>query len=250
MIVPIKQQNNPNVPAGQPNSQWFAVPVMVLNTPQGTKSIPNPSGQQVATFATLEEAVKAIEQAGFDAEFEGRLLRSGHEAYPQRQNPAKATPFQAAVLVEDTLKKAVPLLHKRLGDKEPQVLSAALQAIGQLQPPALLKELLPFLGHDVLEVRQAAVATLARYGPSVLEVVSPLYAKAATEGRGNDKAYRVRLDVMNLYLALLHEREATVLAPVLSQVLHAMEDEQWLVRSAASQVLGAVAKAHQAAATA
>ena len=93
---------------------------MVLQTPNGNKSIPNPHGQEVEAFPTLEAAIAAIEQAGFDAEFEGRHVRlnteTGFNTQKQTQSPTKAlTPkLQAEQLVQEGLKSAIPLLINRL----------------------------------------------------------------------------------------------------------------------------------------
>jgi HEAT repeat protein len=219
---------------------------MVLQTPNGNRSIPNPHGQEVEAFPTLEAAITAIEQAGFDAEFEGRHVRLNAEAGftpTQSKTPIKAlTPkLQAEQLVQEGLKSAIPLLIARLKDIEAFTLVPSVKALGVLQAKEAIPAMLNLLGHDSPDVREAVSVALSQFGGGIVADLMRTYAKLLAEGKG-ENAYRKRLDILNTYHELVKRNNSSVLAGVMSQLLQALSDDQWLLRSAAAHVMATVAQ--------
>lgn len=247
MFIPIKQQLSPTKTADGKQLSLFVIPVMVLQTPQGTRSIPNPHGQEVEAFVSLEAAITAIEQAGFDAEFEGRHVRLQDASNTQNSLAAKpatkplSPKRQAEQLVNDGLKSAIPLLIVRLKDTEAFTLVPSIRALGILKPKEAIPPLLNLLGHDNPDVREAVSIALSQFGSSIVGDLMSTYAKLLAEGKG-DTAYRKRLDILNTYHELVKRNTSTILAGVMSQLLQALQDDQWLVRSAAAQVCATVAQ--------
>ncbi len=248
MFVPIKQQLSTKQTAPSKQNNLFVIPVMVLQTPQGTRSIPNPHGQEVEAFLTLEEAISAIEQAGFDAEFEGRHVRLNTQEglNVQKQSPSSPvkslTPkLQAEQLVQEGLKSAIPLLINRLKDAEAFTLVPSVKALGVLQAKEAVPAILTLLGHDSPDVREAVSVALSQFGSDIVVDLMKTYAKLLSESKG-EFAYRKRLDILNTYHELVKRNNSTVLAGVMSQLLQALNDEQWLLRSAAAHVLATVAQ--------
>jgi hypothetical protein len=245
MFIPIKQQLAPTQTPEGKSISLFVIPVMVLQTPQGNKSIPNPHGQEVAAFPTLEAAISAIEKAGFDAEFEGRHVRLNAEIglNAQKQTPVKALSpkLQAEQLVQEGLKSAIPLLIARLKDTEAFTLVPSVKALGVLQAKEAIPAILNLLGHDSPDVREAVSVALSQFGSGIVADLMKTYAKLLSESKG-EFAYRKRLDILNTYHELVKRNNSSVLAGVMSQLLQALTDEQWLLRSAAAQVLVTVAQ--------
>jgi len=244
VFIPIKQQLSPNKTADGKQLSLFVIPVMVLQTPQGTRSIPNPHGQEVEAFVSLEAAITAIEQAGFDAEFEGRHVRLQDSLNPATSKPTPkplSPQRQAEQLVNDGLKSAIPLLIARLKDAEAFTLIPSVRALGILKPKEAIPALLNLLGHDNPDVREAVSVALSQFGSSIVGDLMSTYAKLFSEGKG-DTAYRKRLDILNTYHELVKRNASTVLAGVMSQVLQALQDDQWLIRSAAAQVCATLAQ--------
>jgi hypothetical protein len=247
VFIPIKQQLSSTKTADGKSISLFVIPVMVLQTPNGNKSIPNPHGQEVEAFPTLEAAIAAIEQAGFDAEFEGRHVRlnteTGFNTQKQTQSPTKAlTPkLQAEQLVQEGLKSAIPLLINRLKDAEAFTLVPSVKALGVLQAKEAVPAILGLLGHDSPDVREAVSVALSQFGSGVVADLMKTYAKLLSESKG-EFAYRKRLDILNTYHELVKRNNSSVLAGVMSQILQALGDEQWLLRSAAAQVLVTLAQ--------
>jgi HEAT repeat protein len=246
VFIPIKQQLAPTKTTDGKNISLFVIPVMVLQTPQGNKSIPNPHGQEVEAFPSLEAAIIAIEQAGFDAEFEGRHVRFNAEASlnaQQPKTPTKAlTPkLQAEQLVQEGLKSAIPLLISRLKDVEAFTLVPSVRALGVLQAKEAIPAMLNLLGHDSPDVREAVSVALSQFGSGIVPDLMALYAKLLTESKG-ENAYRKRLDILNTYHELVKRNPTNILAGVMSQLLQALNDDQWLLRSAAAHVMATVAQ--------
>jgi hypothetical protein len=247
MFVPIKRSSALMAPA-EPSAVSYIIPVMVLKTPQGEKSIPNPHGQEARSFSSLSAAVEAIELAGFDAEFEGRHVKladlqeeSGGFSQRKAAKPLQSvTQVQAEQLVKEGLLQAIPLLIDRLQDKEFYTVVHATKTLGVLTPAEALSPLMALLGHDSPDVREAVVEALAHYGASIVLTLGSSYSKLKAEGKG-EQAYRKRLDIINTYLAISKRYPTNTLAGIMSQLLEGLRDEQWLIRSASAQVLNQLA---------
>jgi len=227
MIVTIRRYTQTQ-PDGSPR-EVFAVPSMAIATPQGRRLIPNPAGTKASLFNTLEEAEEAVRLAGFDFTFEGR----------QTSTLASANARNVAN-VADVWQTALPLLLKHLQDREPNVVAQAAFALGAMRAPQAIKALLPLLGHDDAAVRKQVAEAYARLGPEALNALAQAYNEARSQTRPN--APYVRLTVMQACAEMAQgTRVAEAAAGVLTLAVAALDDDSWLVRAQASQVLGLIA---------
>lgn len=216
------------------NREYFAVQAIAINGPEGKKLIPNPSGSEACLFETLEEAEAAVRRAGFDYVFEGKKTYLMDRPVSRRRPPVQYGP--------DAITQAVPLLIERLRDKESGVVASAAFALGELKDGSAAEPLTEILGHEDPAVRRAAAEAMARLGA---DAIGPLHAAfEATRGQRDKNPTHVRLTVMSAYLEMTHTHRE-LLGQVLPQVIEALEDESWLVRSQAAQVIGHAAQFFQ-----
>ncbi|MDX2085338.1 MAG: HEAT repeat domain-containing protein [Candidatus Melainabacteria bacterium] len=203
----------------------FAVPAMAITTQQGRKLIPNPAGTEACIFKTLEEAEAAIRHAGFDYVFEGRTSYT----FAQQQGSASTV---AGLVLED----AVPILIQRLKDREPTVVANAAFALGELRAMKAVNPLVEVVGHEDPAVRKNVAEALSKLGPIALEPLKKAYEQVQNQ-TGQD-ANLIRLNVTATYLEMARTKQWAMLGFVLPQVLHALQDDNWLVRAQAALIMG------------
>lgn len=230
-LLHIKRQR-PILPDGS-MGEVFAVPAMAIQTGEGKKLIPNPAGQEVCHFDSLEAAVDAIQRAGFDYEFEGRRVSTlGSHAFPGSTPP------------QDLLKAAIPLLINRLQEKEPTVVGNALFALGELRAEEALGPMIAILGHEEGGVRRHLAEALAKFGEKAMASLRKAYEKAQRSKDPN--ASYIRLTIISTYLEMARTQQWDPVRDALPQILHALEDDNWLVRAQAALVIGQSAFSLQA----
>jgi HEAT repeat protein len=215
----------------------FVVPAMSLATPEGERMIPNPSGLKPLLYAQLEEAVSAAHRAGFDAEYEGQWFGLNRDRATGSRSTAGLT-GQGIHLVEQGLEKAYPILLKRLKDKETLVLVASIQALGYSQNPETIHAFLPLLAHESSDVRNA-IQNACSHLPLLptLQALASIYGKSVVEHRHAEAAQRERLTILKSWDAMAKLHPTEQFAPVMSHALHALEEEQWLIRGAAASFI-------------
>ncbi len=213
-------------------TERFAVQAMAIQSPQGQKLIPNPSGKEAAVFESFDEAVLAVQRAGFDYIFEGKKVYLSHIT-PLKQ-PMKRLTQQSFADLQD----AVPILIERLGDREPSVVTQAAFALGQLADEAATEPLVAILGHEDPTVRRSVAEAMARIGPSTLRPLQSAYDLA--QGSKDKNAFHIRLTVMQAFQEMA-VRQKYISEQLIPQAIDALEDDNWLVRSAAAQVVGLIA---------
>ena len=211
----------------------YAVASMAIVTPQGKKLIPNPSGQEALLFETLEEAQQAVRLAGFDYIFEGKKTYTIKPEGP-------ALPVNSSGV---SLTDAIPALMHQLNDREPSVVANAAFALGALRATNALEALSECLGHDDPNVRKQVAEAMARMGAASLSWLRDAYEAAKTSKHKN--APYIRLTVMSAYLELAQVMPGLI-DYVLGQVLDGVQDESWLVRAQAAQVVGQASLAREA----
>jgi hypothetical protein len=219
----------------------YAVPCVAIATPAGPRLIPNPSGTEAQVFATLEEAGDAIRRAGFDYVFEGRtthLLASG--------TPEGGTGGRQAAVSGRPLEDAVPVLIQLLKDRESGVVVNAVAALGALRAQAAREALAAVLGHDDPVVRKNAAEALARLGAPALHTLREVLRKAQSGSSGGNTANApyIRLSVLTAYLEMVnHGADKAMMSHFLPLAVESLEDESWLVRAQAAQVVAQAALA-------
>lgn len=228
-FIHIKRQTTTNNGQAQ---ERFAVQAMAIQSPEGKKLIPNPSGKEAAVFNTLEEAVEAVKRAGFDYIFEGQKVFLNHTTSVAR--PKRSLSQDVFTDLQD----AVPILIERLQDKEPSVVGQAAFALGQLEDTSAIEPLVTILGHEDPTVRRHVADSLARLG---LETLKPLQTAYELAQNSKDKnAAHIRLTVMHAFTEMV-QRQYVLPEHVTSQAIDALEDTSWLVRAAAAQLIGLIA---------
>jgi hypothetical protein len=219
----------------------FTVPAVAITTGQGRKLIPNPHGTETVAFNSLEEAEEAVRRAGFDYIFEGKKTYT----MPPPAASGRAPGASLSVVSSGTVswQDAVTLLIERLQDREPSVIAHAAFALGELQATQAVRALILHLGHEDSGVRKEVSEALAKLGEPALPHLRAAYTEARTSREKN--ASYVRLSVINSYLQLTYTHRE-LLERVLPQVIDALSDESWLVRSQAALVIGQSAQYFQA----
>ncbi|MEB3286836.1 MAG: HEAT repeat domain-containing protein [Vampirovibrionales bacterium] len=213
----------------------FAIPAMGIQTPQGRRLIPNPSGFESWVFDTLEEAQNAIHQAGFAAEFEGQVFPSA-SATQQINNPRAS---RAITLSTGSLEQSIPLLVKCLSDKEPAVVANAALALGNMQAAEALPALFQHLAHEDGTVRKQIAEAISKFAQAAVPYLQRAW-DATQNGPSDSKTPYIRL---TLATACTHwaQRNRQLPAPLLLISLNALEDSNWLVKSQAALTLAVAA---------
>src|SRR6478609_7627248 len=212
--------------------EHYAVPCMALSTPQGRLLIPNPHGTETRVFNSLEEAGEAVHRAGFDYQFEGEIA---HLPPPQHQNrPVSRTGSQV------NLADSIPRLTELLKDKEPLVITNAATALGNLQAVTSLDALSACFGHDDSMVRKAAAEAIAKMGSPALAVLREALGKGRVITHSN--AVYIRTSALMAYIEMLERGlHSSLMQQFLPQVMDCLNDDSWLVRAQAAQVLSLAA---------
>jgi hypothetical protein len=209
MIVPIRKQHTQD---GEP--AVFMVPAVAITTTQGKRLIPNPSGNEVCTYDSLEAAKQAIERAGFDFEYEGQRAVAG---FSRLSGDHRSQLIQALIL--------------QLDDREPTVITQAATALGGFMDSIAMKPLIQLLGHMDPNVRKAASETLGKLGAVTLPELKHTFLEAT--GANDKTAPHIRVSVLIAYQAMLTYYPET-LNDILPHLVRATRDENWLVRAQAA----------------
>jgi hypothetical protein len=214
----------------------YAVPCMAISTPEGRLLIPNPGGTEARVFNTLEEAGEAVHRAGFDYVFEGET------SHLPLQGRGLATP--AVLGGGRPLEDCVPRLVQLLGDREPIVVANSAAALGALRVTSALEELSKCLGHDDPNVRKNAAEAMAKMG------IPALHSLREAMGRGrvvtHSNALYIRLSVLMAYGEMIEQGlDATSMNHFLPSVVECLNDESWLVRAQAAQILAEAANSRE-----
>lgn len=132
----------------------FLVQALTLKNSQGTAKqiIPHPLGDSYLEFETLEEAIRAIELAGFKY-----ILPDGTkpEITPTPDTKVKSYDEQVFnALIEGTR------------DMNSAVVSAAITALGEMRDLKLLDLFIEKMGEDNEIIRNAAISSILQFGPS------------------------------------------------------------------------------------
>lgn len=244
-------------PASEGQAAAFWVPAWQLQTPSGPQWVVNPKGQQLAPFSTLEAAILAVEAAGFTPCWQGQVVGKASLLQPQTQSGSKKTPPPS----ESPLVQAQALLLQRLKDREKPVVTSALAALGAmagaqesfkpafvLDAATLTPPLLLLLEDEDPEVRRELAKTLAQLGPEVLPFLNTLYQEALTPGQTSfsyigpkkGEAHRLRFSLMGVYKAFAQRYGLGLGQALWPALLQGLQDEAWLVRSAAAEAVGAL----------
>jgi len=212
--------------------EHYAVPCMALSTPQGRLLIPNPHGTETRIFNSLEEAGEAVHRAGFDYLFEGE---TAHMPVPLHQSrPIPRIGGQV------NLADSIPRLTELLKDKEPLVITNAAMALGNLQAVTALDALSACFGHDDSTVRKTAAEAIAKMGSPALPVLREALGKGRVVTHSN--AVYIRTSALMAYVEMLERGlHSNLMQQFLPQVMECLNDESWLVRAQAAQVLGLAA---------
>jgi len=218
--------------------EQFAVQSMAIQSPQGKKLIPNPAGKEAAVFETMDAAVAAVRHAGFDYIFEGQKVFLNQPAAVVKTRQSLSGGFV-------NLQDAVPILLDRLNDREPSVVSQAAFALGNLlsdlsdtSHKQAITLLIDILGHEDPTVRRTVAEALAKIGPETLPYLYQAYENAQISKDKN--AAHLRLTVIQTYQEMT-ARQKPLTEAFIPQAITALEDDSWLVRSAAAQLIGLMA---------
>ncbi len=217
----------------------FVIPGMSLLTPDGEKLIPNPNGLKPMAYEQLENAVLACHKAGYDAEYNGE-----HFPLEAREHSSKKSPdllSQKNMMLKDALDKGFTLLLKRLKDKEALVLVASIKALGFYGKAEAIAPILEHLGHESSDVR-SAIQTACCTLPTLptLQALGQAYGTSLVNERNAEAGYRVRLTVLKSWEAMSDCVPIESFSVVMTHILHALEEEQWLIRSSAAQIMAKV----------
>jgi hypothetical protein len=224
-FIHIKKQT---IRRGDVPQEVFAVSAVALTTTQGKKLIPNPAGTETCVFTTFEEAEEAVRRAGFDYIYEGQKY---YIAQVTKVEPPRQTVYQGPASILD----AIPTLMERLQDREPAAVANAAYALGELGAAQAVKPLMTLLGHEDGSVRKEVAEALAKLGDHAIALLRTAFYEARRSREKN--ANHIRLTVVNTYLEMTHSRRE-LLVEVLPQLVEALSDESWLVRSQAALAIG------------
>jgi hypothetical protein len=221
----------------------FVIPGMSLLTPEGEKLIPNPNGLKPMAYEALENAIAASHKAGYDAEFQDDLFPLEH---PLRKKEAPTLGNQRQLMVKDALNQAFATLLKRLEDKEALVLVSTIKALSFYNKSEAIAPLLTHLGHESSDVRTALQQACCHL-PSLetLQALAHAYGHSLVHERNAEMGYRVRLTILKSWEAMADCLPTEAFSVVMTHVLHALEEEQWLIRSTAASVLAHLAERHK-----
>jgi HEAT repeat protein len=248
ICVTIQQKKQAN-PAGGDPVVIYLVKAMAIQRPDGSKTlIPNPSGADVAVFDTLDAAEQAVRRAGFDSEFDGQRRINLHQS-SERLTGTSHTVVSRGGREQDwmsAMRATLPVLLKRLNDRESSVITQSALAVGELHllealpqvSQSVIPLLLKHLGHEDPLLRKAIADTLAKLGLDVLDPLRQAYAQARISTAQN--ASHIRLTVLGSYAELLRHYPNGI-AKVLEVALEALEDDHWLVRAQAAQLVAQAA---------
>jgi HEAT repeats len=222
MQVPIRKQQ-------QGEDTVFVVPAVAIAIAGGDKKlIPNPAGNEVCAYPTLEAARAAVERAGFDAIYDGvTTVNMGQMARQKAQPPHIRPPRLTHTLTDQLRQKLLALLT----DREPQVVVAAVQALASWQYIPAVSELCRQLGHNDPTVRKEVATALARLNPHSIPALKEAYRVAT--GSIEAHAPYIRAAVLLSFQAMLQDnpQEHVDLIPT---VLMGLTDDHWMVRSQAA----------------
>ena len=221
----------------------FVIPGMSLLTPDGEKLIPNPNGLKPMAYEQLENAISATHQAGYDAEFQDELFPVERQS---RKKEAPTLGTQRHIMVKDALQQGFPLLLKRLQDKEALVLVSAIKALSFYDKSEAIAPILTHLGHESSDVRaaiQQACCTLPTL--QTLQALGQSYGTSLVNDRNAEAGYRVRLTIIKSWEAMANCVPTESFSVVMSHLLHALEEEQWLIRSTAASVFASITERHK-----
>ncbi|MGE0199639.1 MAG: HEAT repeat domain-containing protein [Candidatus Melainabacteria bacterium] len=216
----------------------YVLPAVAIQTPTGKKRVPNPAGREVCVYATLAEAEDAARMAGFDYEFEGQTTSTLGQMPPGAVaiTPGTGNPFR----------QAMPLLIQRLKDREASVVAHAATALGEVgwhlaNTPGsetanmdAVMALIAILGHEDGGIRKAVAEALAKQGVPAMQQLAAAWQKARTSPH-KDAPY-IRLTVLTAYLEMM-TYHPQLTAGLLPEAIAGLQDDSWLVRAQAAQVI-------------
>lgn len=133
----------------------FLVQALALKNAQGTAKqiIPHPFGDNYLEFKTLEEAIRAVELAGFKY-----ILPDGTKAkIPSHQPDTKGKTYDEQVY---------NALFEQTRDMNSAVVSAAITALGEMRDLKLLDLFIDKMGEDNEIIRNAAINSVLQFGTS------------------------------------------------------------------------------------
>ena len=205
----------------------YAITAMGLQGGENKRLIPHPMGLDAAIFETLEQAIQAAHQAGYDAECEG-------DFYPRHiKGSATLNKNQPKnITIDKLLSAALPELKKQLMDKSPGVVASAAMALGEIADDSAITGLINCFAQEDANIRKMAAEALAKIGePAVKSLIKAL----------SDSHWLVKHSACLSVIAITG-RMPSLLPELLPAVLPLLKDENWLVRSQAAHVFAEVAK--------
>jgi len=218
--------------------ETFIIPAMSLLTPDGEKLIPNPNGLKPITFERLDDVITAVHRAGFDAEYDGQLFQSEHLRDRVKPTPQNTLRKQRDYMLQDAMNDAFPLLLKRLSDKEALVLVPTIRALGHYGDAAAIEPLVTLLAHESPDVRSALNEAFTHLPIlPTLQQLGNAYGRSLVNERNNEAGFRLRLTVMKSWETMARRHAPESFSVVMTHVLHALNEDQWLIRSAAASML-------------
>ena len=146
----------------QEGETLYKVNAIVLESKDGEKKkkIPHPLGTETMLFKSLEKAKEAIILAGFEYVLPDGTLKEEKEEY-------KILPYD---------KKIFDALMMQANDSNPNIVSAAIVALSEINHPDCLKLFITKLGEENDTIRQNSIESILKYGasavPKVLEVLN------------------------------------------------------------------------------
>jgi hypothetical protein len=75
-----------------------------------------------------------------------------------------------------------------------------------------------------------------------LQALGQAYGQSLVHERNAEAGYRVRLTVLKSWEAMVQSLPMESFSVVMSHLLHALEEEQWLIRSTAASVFALLAE--------
>lgn len=231
-------------PAKSPEGvEAWLLPCMLIPTPTAPKHVPHPLGTVVQTFATLEEALARVHQAGYTGVCQGR-------SYPPKARQATAPtakPRQETLQLQQALELALPVLLQRLHDKEPACLAQALQTLSHYPSQSLdekvLLQVVQACYHDAPDVREGSLAALQRWFATDTNRLTLLLSQQLSKAQAHpvqSESQRQRLGCLTVLQTLASHGHRHSLVPFMHLLLHALEDDYWLNRTTAMATVAAL----------
>ncbi|MBX2861277.1 MAG: HEAT repeat domain-containing protein, partial [Vampirovibrio sp.] len=121
----------------------------------------------------------------------------------------------------------------------PSVIATAAFALGELKSDSAVQPLSRLLGHEDPNIRKQVATAYAKMGEMGLAVLQEAFEGAWQQKENN--AVHLRLTVMTVYLEMV-EFHPDLMGDVLPLVVRALDDENWLVKAQAAQVVGRTAQ--------